>query len=45
MGRYNRSRQAPYNEPNGVFLAAMGAMGILLTLFVLWVVYMIWFKG
>ena len=45
MSRYNRSRQALSGKPNRVFLAAMGVVGTLLTLFVLWVAYMIWGDG
>ena len=45
MTKYDRSRQAPSSEPNKVFLALMGVTGVLLTLFVLWVGYLIWFSG
>ena len=44
MTKYDRSRQVPDGEPNRVFLALMGVAGVLLTLFVLWVGYLIWFS-
>jgi hypothetical protein len=45
MSKYERNEQAPIGEPNKVFLAAMGTIGGLLTLFVLWVAYMLWGNG
>lgn len=45
MSRHNLAEQVPGDTPNKVFLAVMVATGILLTLFVLWVAYMIWFSG
>jgi len=44
MTKYDRSRHVPDGEPNRVLLTLMGAAGMLLTLFVLWVGYMIWFR-
>ena len=45
MSKFDQSRQAPNSEPNKVFLAAMGIVGVLLTFFVLWVAYLIWGGG
>ena len=45
MNKYDQNRQSPNSEPNKVLLAAMGLVGVLLTLFVLWVAYLIWGAG
>ena len=45
MSKYDQIGRTRSGEPNKVFLAAMGVVGVLLTLFVLWVAYLIWGNG